>query len=85
MAIYNYAPLGMDMDEREGVSAFYRDKNGDIYHTYSSYERGIDLMNTTYNFLDLTAKGRDENPDSSQDWVRYHDQYKGASKDCSCA
>jgi predicted dithiol-disulfide oxidoreductase (DUF899 family) len=77
MAIYNYAPLKMDMDEREGVSAFYRDKNGDIYHTYSSYERGIDLMNTTYNFLDLTAKGRDENPDASQDWVRYHDQYRG--------
>jgi len=47
----------------------------------STYERGIDLMNTTYNFLDLTAKGRDENPDSPQDWVRYHDEYKGASKD----
>ncbi len=75
-AVYNYAPLEMDMDEREGVSAFYRDKNGDIYHTYSSYERGIDLMNTTYNFLDLTAKGRDENPEASQDWVRYHDQYQ---------
>jgi len=70
--------------EKEGVSAFYRDKNGDIYHTCSSYERGIDLMNTTYNFLDLTAKGRDENPDAPQDWVRYHDKYKGASKDC-CA
>jgi predicted dithiol-disulfide oxidoreductase (DUF899 family) len=77
-AIYNYAKLDMDMDEREGVSAFYRDKNGDIYHTYSAYARGIDLMNTTYNFLDLTAKGRDENPDARQDWVRYHDKYKGA-------
>jgi predicted dithiol-disulfide oxidoreductase (DUF899 family) len=77
-AIYNYRPLEMDIDEREGVSAFYRDANGDIYHTYSSYERGIDLMNTTYNFLDLTAKGRDENPEHSQDWVRYHDQYPDA-------
>jgi len=75
-AIYNYRPLDMDIDEREGVSAFYRDTNGDIYHTYSSYERGIDLMNTTYNFIDLTAKGRDENPEHSQDWVRYHDEYK---------
>ncbi len=74
-AIYNYAPLDMDIDEREGVSAFYRDKNGDIYRTYSSYARGIDLMNTTYNFLDLTAKGRDEDPDATQNWVRYHDQY----------
>jgi predicted dithiol-disulfide oxidoreductase (DUF899 family) len=78
-AIYNFAPLRIDIDEREGVSAFYRDTNGDLYHTYSSYERGIDLMNTTYNFLDLTAKGRDENPDASQDWVRYHDEYEDYS------
>jgi len=81
-AIYNYAPLDMDIDEREGVSAFYRDGNGDVFHTYSSYARGIDLLNTTYNFLDLTAKGRDENPEHSQDWVRYHDQYQGASPCC---
>ena len=52
---------------------------------YSSYERGIDLMNTTYNFLDLTAKGRDENPEHTQDWVRYHDEYKSAAKDGCCA
>ena len=83
-AVYNFAPLDMDIDEREGVSAFYRDTNGDIYRTYSSYARGIDLMNTTYNFLDLTAKGRDENPDSPQDWVDYHDKYEGASKACGC-
>ena len=81
MLPYNYGKYKMKIDEKEGVSAFYRDKEGDIYHTYSSYERGIDLMNTTYNFLDLTAKGRDENPDATQDWVRYHDEYKGASKD----
>ena len=75
-AVYNYERLGMDIDEREGVSAFYRDRKGDIYHTYSSYARGIDLLNTTYNFLDLTAKGRDEHADRPQDWVRYHDQYR---------
>ncbi len=77
-ALYNYRPLDMDIDEREGASAFYRDKNGDIYHTYSTYERGIDLMNTTYNFIDLTAKGRNEKPGNAQDWVRYHDQYAGS-------
>lgn len=77
---YNYGVQKMKIDELQGVSAFYKDKQGDIYHTYSSYARGIDLMNTTYNFLDLTAKGRDENPESSQDWVRYHDRYKGAPK-----
>jgi predicted dithiol-disulfide oxidoreductase (DUF899 family) len=76
---YNYETLEMDIDEREGVSAFYKDNKGDIYHTYSSYSRGIDLLNTTYNFLDLTAKGRDENPDHPQDWVRYHDKYKATA------
>jgi predicted dithiol-disulfide oxidoreductase (DUF899 family) len=66
----------MKMDEMPGTSAFYKDKNGDIFHTYSTYSRGIDLLNPTYNFLDLTAKGRDENPDRPQDWVRFHDEYK---------
>jgi len=75
-AIYNYAPLDMDIDEREGASAFYKHRKGEIYHTYSTYARGIDLLNTTYNFVDLTAKGRDENPQRNQDWVRYHDKYK---------
>jgi predicted dithiol-disulfide oxidoreductase (DUF899 family) len=70
----------MDMSDREGVSAFYKDKNGDVFHTYSAYARGIDLLNTTYNFLDLTAKGRDENPDRPQDWVRYHDKYPGSAR-----
>jgi len=72
---YNYRTVKMNIDEREGVSAFYKDKDGQVYHTYSAYERGIDLMNTTYNFLDLTAKGRDEKPGHAQDWVRYHDRY----------
>jgi predicted dithiol-disulfide oxidoreductase (DUF899 family) len=74
---YNYATIKMKIDEREGVSAFYKDDKGDIYHTYSSYARGIDLLNTTYNFLDLTAKGRDEHSDFTQDWVCYHDEYQG--------
>jgi predicted dithiol-disulfide oxidoreductase (DUF899 family) len=76
---YNYGKMKMKIDELPGVSAFYQDKKGDIYHTYSAYARGIDLLNTTYNFLDLTAKGRGENPDSPQDWVRYRDQYKHPS------
>jgi predicted dithiol-disulfide oxidoreductase (DUF899 family) len=80
---YNYAMTKMKIPEREGISAFYRDKSGEVYHTYSSYARGIDLLNTTYNFLDLTAKGRDEHPDHPQDWVRYHDKYK-ASTACCC-
>ncbi len=72
---YNYTNTETGMSEREGVSAFYRDRSGEIFHTYSSYARGIDLLNTTYNFLDVTAKGRDESPDFPQDWVRHHDKY----------
>jgi predicted dithiol-disulfide oxidoreductase (DUF899 family) len=76
---YNYATMKPEIDEREGVSAFYKNSAGQVYHTYSSYARGIDLLNTTYNFLDLTAKGRDENPEQTQGWVRYHDEYGKAS------
>lgn len=49
--------------------------NSTVYRTYSTYARGIEIVNTTYNFLDLTAKGRDENPKKPMDWVRYHDRY----------
>jgi len=80
---YNFARTRMHIPEREGISAFYREPGGDVFHTYSSHARGIDLLNTTYNFLDLTAKGRDENPDSPQDWVRYHDRYPGSAPDGS--
>ena len=83
--IYNYAPLDMDTDEREGMSAFYQDSEGQVYHTYSSYARGIDLLNGTYNWLDLTAKGRDENPDHVQDWVRHHDKYAEVAQSCACS
>lgn len=78
VATYNYRrvpPELAGMSDREGASAFYRDGSGAVYHTYSTFERGIDLLNTTYNLLDLTAKGRDEHPDHSQDWVDFHDQY----------
>ncbi len=77
-AMFNYAkvPAAMaEMSDREGASAFYRDRDGTIYHTYSTWARGIDLLNTTYNFLDLTAKGRDEDPAMTQSWVRFHDRY----------
>ena len=77
-AQFNYAPVDpalTRMADREGLSAFYRDDAGAVYHTYSTFARGIDLLNTTYNFLDLTAKGRDEHPGSPQDWVCHHDRY----------
>lgn len=72
-AVYNYAG-GPGMPDREGASVFYKDPQGTVFHTYSTYARGIDMLNGTYNFLDLTPKGRDEG-DSPQSWVRYHDRY----------
>jgi predicted dithiol-disulfide oxidoreductase (DUF899 family) len=75
--VYNYAPAEMSMSDREGVSVFYRDPSGAVYHTYSSYARGIDMLNTAYNYLDLVPKGRDEDSlDFTQAWVRYHDRYE---------
>jgi predicted dithiol-disulfide oxidoreductase (DUF899 family) len=73
---YNYANSPAGPVDREGVSVFCRDVDGAIFHTYSSYARGIDMVNGTYQFLDLVPRGRDEDPQSPQSWVRYHDQYE---------
>jgi predicted dithiol-disulfide oxidoreductase (DUF899 family) len=76
--IYNYREGPPKATDREGASAFYKYR-GIVYHTYSTYERGIDLLNSTYNWLDLTAKGRDEG-DHGQFWVRFHDRYDDATR-----
>jgi predicted dithiol-disulfide oxidoreductase (DUF899 family) len=74
-AFYNYV-RGKQGADREGASTFYKDEAGAIFHTYSTYARGIDLLNTAYNFIDLTAKGRDEGAlPNTQAWVRHHDRY----------
>jgi predicted dithiol-disulfide oxidoreductase (DUF899 family) len=71
---YNYDDQKKEVtSDREGASAFYKHK-GTVYHTYTTYARGIDLLNSTYNWLDLTAKGRDEG-DMGQSWVKFHDRY----------
>jgi predicted dithiol-disulfide oxidoreductase (DUF899 family) len=72
---YNYGIGEFMSDELPGLSVFYKDENGDIFHTYSTYARGLDMLVGAYNFLDLAPKGRDENPDSTMDWVRRHDSY----------
>ena len=72
--VYNYGSLSPGGPEREGMSVFYRDERGGVFHTYSSYARGIDLLNTAYNYLDLVPKGRDEDG-RSQFWLRRHDEY----------
>jgi predicted dithiol-disulfide oxidoreductase (DUF899 family) len=73
---YNYVAGEFFSDELPGLSVFYKNENGEVFHTYSTYARGLDILVGTYNFLDLTPKGRNEDPDSTMDWVRRHDQYK---------
>ena len=63
-------------EEMPGISAFRRGDDGAIYHTYSTYGRGLDTINGTYQLLDLTSKGRDESGlPWPMAWVRRHDQY----------
>lgn len=73
-ALYNFTPQDPGVSEREGVSVFYKDPTGKVFHTYSTYARGIDLVNSAYNYLDLTPKGRNESR-GNQFWVRRHDEY----------
>lgn len=75
-AFYNYARREPEASDREGVSVFYKDPGGGVFHTYSTYARGIDLLNGAYNYIDLTPKGRDEGG-RAQFWVRRHDEYDG--------
>lgn len=79
---YNYAPYEGEETELPGLSVFYKDDEGEIFHTYSSYARGLDILVGTYNFLDLMPLGRNE--DGTMDWVRHHDRYEGEHKAPCC-
>jgi predicted dithiol-disulfide oxidoreductase (DUF899 family) len=73
---YNYQTSAYFSSEGPGISVFCKDDQGNIFHTYSCYARGLDMMNSAYHHLDLTPKGRDEaGLTSPQAWVRRHDQY----------
>ena len=74
-AFYNYTPTGEVADEMPGVSVFYKD-GSEIFHTYSTFARGLDLLNGAYNYLDLVPKGRDERAESTMEWLRHHDRYE---------
>ncbi len=71
--MYNFKVQPLKSEEQPGLTVFYKDAEGSIYRTYSSYERGLDMLISTYNWLDLTPKGREEN--SAMSWVKFHDQY----------
>lgn len=76
-AFYNYTKVKNTMSELAGISVFFRDDAGAVFHTYSCYARGLDMLNGAYHYLDLTPKGRDEAglPHTAA-WLRRHDQYE---------
>jgi predicted dithiol-disulfide oxidoreductase (DUF899 family) len=81
--MYNYEIIDkFPSEERPGASVFYKNAAGDVFHTYSTYGRGLDILIGTYNFLDLAPKGRDEDGLAwSMAWVRHHDRYDNAVLD----
>ena len=76
-AYYNYAAGSFPAPEAPGLSVFHRDADGVVYHTYSCYARGLDMLNGAYHLLDLVPKGRDEAGQAyTMEWLRHHDRYE---------
>jgi len=76
---YNYGGWPYSYEEWPGISAFYRNDTGEIFHTYSTYGRGVEIMMGTYGMLDLVPKGRDEKDvEYKMEWLRHHDRYEPA-------
>ena len=79
-ARYNEAPYAGSMTDLPGISVFYKDAAGAMFHTYSTYARGLDPINAAYQLLDLAPKGRDEDRlPQPMAWVKLHDLYAGAA------
>lgn len=73
---YNYGRTHFPSTEGPGTGVFYKDKDGTIFHTYSCYARGLDILNGAYHYIDIAPKGRDEEGlPFPMAWVRRHDQY----------
>lgn len=84
-AFYNFETMDYMGDEMPGYSVFYKDEAGDIFHTYSTFARGTELVGGVYGFLEVTPKGRNEPPGGNlTDWVRYHDKYEEEPGDSCC-
>ena len=77
-AMVNYKIAKPRGSDQVAISVFSKGPNGDVFHTYSTYSRGVDMLNGAYHYLDLTPKGRDEADQKphAQAWVRRHDEYK---------
>lgn len=72
---YNYARRDFPVEEAPGLSVFARAADETLYHTYSTYGRGLDAFLGTYALLDLVPRGRAEDPDAPMSWIRHHDRY----------
>ena len=73
---YNYGTTPYTHEEAPGLSVFYKDDAGEVFHTYSTYGRGVEVMMGAYYMLDLTPKGRGERDvKHKMEWVRHHDRY----------
>jgi len=76
-ATYNYREGAKPMEEMSGRSIFFKDETGAVFHTYSSFARGGEIMLPTYGLLDMTPKGRNETRNGNlTDWVKHHDRYE---------
>lgn len=76
-AVWNFRCQRPGTTEVTGISVFCKDQDGQIFRTYSCFQRGIDLMNVAYNFMDLAPKGRDEaDQNPTMAWLRRHDEYE---------
>ena len=74
---YNYAVTNFPSEEAPAISVFYKDSDDTIYHTYSCYARGLDMLNGAYHYMDLAPKGRDEDGlPNTMAWLRRRDQYQ---------
>jgi predicted dithiol-disulfide oxidoreductase (DUF899 family) len=83
--IYNFGSSGFGVEEAPGISVFYRDETGSVFHTYSCFARGLDMMNAAYHYLDLTPLGRhEEGLPYPMDWVRLRDQYRPQATAADC-
>jgi predicted dithiol-disulfide oxidoreductase (DUF899 family) len=74
-AVYNFTDKASSIREYPGMSVFVRDAHGVIFHTYSTFARGLENFLAAYQFIDITPKGRDEGPNAGMHWVRHHDRY----------
>ncbi len=74
---YNYRITKFPSTEAPGISVFYKNSDGQIFHTYSCYARGVDMLNGAYHYMDLAPQGRDEQDlPYTMAWLRRHDQYE---------